>query len=71
MQWTQTRPEADVLRRCVKITAVDLAANNMIIEKNGSEDYQKAYALGVLYCAIGGGAQHTLPVRHRETAGKH
>lgn len=57
-QWTQVRPEAEGLKNCVNGNAVDLSANQMIISKTGSEDYQKAYALGVFDCSIGTIAQH-------------
>ncbi|MGZ3721540.1 MAG: S41 family peptidase [Bdellovibrionales bacterium] len=58
MIWSESRPEADLLRHCVESTAVDLTASEMIIKKTGSEDYQKAYALGLFDCSIGSTAQH-------------
>ena len=57
-EWVETRPEAERIRLCVESTAADLSAGELITQKSGSEDYQKAYALGVFACSGGAAAKH-------------
>jgi carboxyl-terminal processing protease len=67
--WHETRPEAEALKLCVQNTAGDLTANEMIIKKTGSEDYQEAYALGLFDCTVGATAQHNAS-KNRKVAEK-